>query len=219
MASFLMTLLWVLFLSNAFNLLDNMDGLSAGCGMACSLNLIVVAIELQQYFVALYLFVLVGALLGFLRYNFLGGKIFLGDSGALFIGYSLAVGAILETFYIAGQSNLLVFAIPGFIFAVPVYDTLSVIVIRLKNKKSIFVGDHNHISHRIARAGYSRKQAVLWVWSFTLLSGAVSFYYMQMRGEPLVPPILALFGVLLLLVVAECLVKKIAPKPTGNLSR
>jgi len=210
LASFVLTLGWIVFLCNAFNLLDNMNGLSAGTAAVCGVNLILVALCLGQYFVALYLILFAGSLFGFLRYNMADGQIFLGDSGALFIGYNLAVAAILESFYIAGQSNTLVVAIPAFIFAVPMYDTFSVIVIRLKNKCSIFMGDQNHISHRLVRSGYTRKQAVGLVHFLALLSGGMGVYFIRLRKVSFISPMWAWALTLIGILLAEVLLKKFA---------
>jgi UDP-GlcNAc:undecaprenyl-phosphate GlcNAc-1-phosphate transferase len=175
--SLFLTLCWILFLTNSFNLLDNMNGLSSGTAVACSLALFLVAITLQQFFIAFYLCAFLGALLGFMVFNFPRAHIFLGDSGALFIGYNLAVITILESFFIAGKSNALAVFMPAFIFVVPLYDTLSVIVIRLKHGTSIFQGDLNHFSHRLVRAGYSKPKAVLIIHALTFLTGVASLCF------------------------------------------
>jgi len=172
--SFFLTLCWILFLTNAFNLLDNMNGLSSGTALSCSVVLFLVAIYLREFFIAFYLCAFMGALFGFMIFNFPRAHIFLGDSGALFIGYNLAVVTILESFFVAGKSNVLAVFMPAFIFALPFYDTLSVIVIRLKNGKSIFQGDLNHFSHRLVRAGYSKPGAVLIIHALAFLTGITS---------------------------------------------
>ncbi len=175
--TFCMTLMWILFLTNSLNLLDNMDGLCSGVSITCSITMLAVSLILEQYFISLYLIAFIGVLLGFFYFNFGGGKIFLGDSGALFIGYNLAVITILESFYISGKSNIASIFMPAFIFAVPLYDTLSVIIIRILNKVPIYKGDLNHISHRINRAGYSRKTTVVIIFILSLLSGVSSLVF------------------------------------------
>ena len=169
--NFLLTLLWIVSLSNSFNLLDNMDGLSSGVALACSFNLLYYAFQMEQFFIAFYLLVFIGALLGFLRYNYWGGRIFMGDSGALFVGFTLAVVSILESFYIPGKSSSNAVLTPLFIFAIPFYDTLSVILIRIKNGQPIYKGDLNHLSHRIHRSGYSKPLTVFIIFLMAVLTG------------------------------------------------
>ncbi len=169
--NFLLTLLWIVSLSNSFNLLDNMDGLSAGVALACSFNLLYYALQMEQSFITFYLLVFIGALCGFLRYNYWGGRIFMGDSGALFVGFNLAVVSILESFFIPGKSSSNAVLTPLFIFAIPFYDTLSVILIRIRNGQPVYKGDLNHLSHRIHRSGYSKRMTVLIIFLMTLLTG------------------------------------------------
>jgi UDP-GlcNAc:undecaprenyl-phosphate GlcNAc-1-phosphate transferase len=207
--SLVLTLCWILFLTNSFNLLDNMNGLSSGTALACSLVLFLVAIILKQVFIAFYLCAFLGALLGFMFFNFPRAHIFLGDSGALFIGYNLAVITILESFFIAGKSNALAVFMPAFIFALPFYDTLSVIVIRLKSGKSIFQGDLNHFSHRLVRAGYSKSTAVLMIHALTLLTGVASLYFFFFPWISYkIPLFLFVFTIGVLFLIEKMLTKK-----------
>lgn len=175
--NFLLTLLWIVSLSNSFNLLDNMDGLSAGVALGCSFNLLYYAIQMEQFFITFYLLVFIGALSGFLRYNYWGGRIFMGDSGALFVGFNLAVVTILESFFIPGKSSSAAILTPLFIFSIPFYDTLSVILIRIKNKQPIYKGDLNHLSHRIHRSGYSKRLTVFLIFLMTLLTGLFPYLF------------------------------------------
>ena len=174
--SFIFTLLWMLFLTNSFNLLDNMDGSSSLVAVSASLSMLIVSVILEQYLVSLYLITFIGVLLGFLRYNFFGGRIFLGDSGALFIGYNLSVATILESFFISGKSSAMLVFLPLFIFIVPLYDTFSVILIRIKNGHPVYKGDLNHVTHRLERKGLSKKVTVLFVSGLSLIIGAASSY-------------------------------------------
>lgn len=187
--NFLLTLLWIVALSNSFNLLDNMDGLSGGVALACSFNLLYYAVLMEQHFITFYLLVFIGALCGFLRYNYWGGRIFMGDSGALFIGFTLAVVSILESFFIPGKSSVSAVLTPLFIFAVPFYDTLSVILIRIKNGQPIYKGDLNHLSHRIHRSGYSKRMTVLIIFLMTLFTGMLPCLFPEVIGGT---PVMAL---------------------------
>ncbi|MBI5366210.1 MAG: undecaprenyl/decaprenyl-phosphate alpha-N-acetylglucosaminyl 1-phosphate transferase [Planctomycetes bacterium] len=179
------TVLWMVGMTNAFNLLDNMDGLCAGVASVASGVFAAIALLTGQLFIAACLLCLLGACLGFLAYNKPPATIFLGDAGSLFIGYALAVLSILFTYYRyeAGYSLYSVL-VPFFILAVPAYDTLSVMAIRIANGRSIMQGDTNHLSHRLVRLGLSRGGAVLLIDILTLSTGlsAVLIYETRVTG-------------------------------------
>ncbi|MBN1445806.1 MAG: undecaprenyl/decaprenyl-phosphate alpha-N-acetylglucosaminyl 1-phosphate transferase [Candidatus Omnitrophica bacterium] len=170
--SFIMTVLWFLLMMNSFNLMDNMDGLSAGVAFISGSILFIFAVQMGQLFVATILAVFLGSLLGFLRYNFPPAKIFMGECGSSFIGYFLGTTAILLTFYRyeEHQSFLPVFA-PLVIFSVLFFDTLSVIWMRKKRKLPVFRADKNHLSHRLVGLGMTTKQSVLFIYLLTLCTG------------------------------------------------
>ncbi|MBN2143499.1 MAG: undecaprenyl/decaprenyl-phosphate alpha-N-acetylglucosaminyl 1-phosphate transferase [Candidatus Aureabacteria bacterium] len=216
--NYCLTFGWILFLTNSFNLLDNMDGLSAGTAVSCSLCMGIVSFVLGEYFITLYLLAFTGSLLGFLKYNFFGGRIFLGDSGALFIGYNLAVTAILESFFKQGKSPMFAVFIPVFIFAIPFYDTLSVVLIRLKNGKSIFRGDMNHFSHRLHRSGYSKRNAVVIIITLAFFISIVSLKLLHLRNQSLsfLYPLLLFLMTLIMLLGIELILKKMGRKITGS---
>lgn len=157
------SVLWIVGITNTFNLLDNMDGLSAGVGLIVSVFFMVVALQTQQTFVAALCAVMVGALGGFLIFNFPPASIFMGDCGSTLVGYMLAVISIKATFYTEGRLFFPV-VVPLLILSVPLFDTLSVVVIRLEQGRSPFAGDHNHFSHRLVALGMSRRLAVLTIY-------------------------------------------------------
>jgi len=163
--SSLASLLWIVIITNAFNFLDNMDGLSAGVAAICAAAMLAAAAASGQLFVGALLCLLLGALLGFLVHNFPPAGIFMGDAGSLVVGYLLAVLSILTTYYHHGPGGL-AFGIltPVVVLAVPLYDTLSVIVLRLRQRLSPFVGDTRHFSHRLLRRGMSPRKAVLTIY-------------------------------------------------------
>ncbi len=170
----LITILWITGLTNSFNLLDNMDGLSSGVALIICLILAAVTIQNGELFTAAFTLVIAGAIGGFLVWNFNPARIFLGDSGSLMIGYLVSILTILPTFYSSnahGQTSVLNVFMPLVLLAVPIFDTFSVIFIRLKNKKSIFMGDKNHFSHRLVKLGLSRRQAVLVIYLVCLNLG------------------------------------------------
>ena len=168
--SVVLTVLWITAISNAFNFLDNMDGLSAGVAAVCTTAFLVAAISIQQWFVAAALALLLGALLGFLCFNFPPASIFMGDAGSLVVGLLLGVLTVRTTFLRPGEDFgagwYAVFA-PLIVLAVPLYDLIVVSIIRMSRGKSPFVGDTNHFSHRLVARGMSRRTAVLCLYLIT----------------------------------------------------
>ncbi|MDB5320471.1 MAG: glycosyl transferase family 4 [Phycisphaerales bacterium] len=168
--SIVLTVLWIAAITNAFNFLDNMDGLSAGIACVAAVAFLVTALSIGQLFVAGMLAILIGALLGFLWFNFSPAKIFMGDSGSLLIGLLLGVLTTLTTYLPKerswGAGWYAVFA-PVIVLAVPLYDLIVVSIIRLSRGKSPFVGDTNHFSHRLVARGMSRRTAVLCLYLIT----------------------------------------------------
>ncbi len=168
--SVILSILWIGVITNAFNFLDNMDGLSAGVGAVCTTAFLVAAISIQQWFVAAALAMLLGALMGFLCFNFAPATIFMGDSGSLLIGLVLGILTIRTTYLPKGTpwaaGWYAVFA-PVVVLAVPLYDLLVVSTLRLLRGKSPFVGDTNHFSHRLVARGMTRRTAVLCLYLLT----------------------------------------------------
>ena len=163
------TVLWIVGITNAFNLLDHMDGLSSGVAAIACAAFGVVAVLTGQWFVAAALAALFGACVGFLCFNFPPAKVFLGDAGSLVIGYLLATLTVTFTFYAKGR-GLYSYAMPLAVLAVPLFDTSSVMMIRLLRRKPLFVGDKNHLAHRLLALGMSRRTTVLTVYAITLNS-------------------------------------------------
>lgn len=170
--SFIITTGWIVFMMNSFNLMDNMDGLSSGVAFICGSILFIFAFQMEQLFIATLLSVFLGSVLGFLIYNFPPAKIFMGECGSSFLGFFLGTLTIVLTFYKYTTSNpLLPFFAPLAIFAVPFFDTLSVIWIRKKRNLPIFKADKNHLSHRLVNLGMSRKQAVIFIYLLAVCTG------------------------------------------------
>lgn len=165
-----LSVLWIVALINSFNMLDNMDGLSGGVAAISTSMLAVMLLTSQgqpQIFVAAMLLVLVGALLGFLCHNWPPAKIFMGDAGSYFIGFWIAVATLLATY--AGYQGKAAHAVvaPLVVMAIPLYDMVSVVVIRLREGRSPFEGDQRHFSHRLVNLGMTKKQAVLTIYLAT----------------------------------------------------
>ncbi len=167
-----LSILWIVGITNAFNFLDNMDGLSAGVGAVASFAFLIATLTMPQpqWFVAAVLALLLGALLGFLIFNFSPASIFMGDSGSLVIGLILGALTIRTTYLPPGHpltSGWYAVFAPLIVLAVPLYDLVVVSAIRLRNGKSPFVGDTNHLSHRLVARGMSRRTAVLCIYLMT----------------------------------------------------
>lgn len=170
--SIALTVLWIVVITNAFNFLDNMDGLSAGVGAIASIVFAVAALRAGQVFVPMIALTLGGALLGFLVFNFAPARIFMGDAGSLVIGYLMSVVTILTTYYEPGRAMTpLALIVPLLVLAVPLYDVCSVVVIRLRAGDSPFRGDRRHFSHRLKRRGLSTRGAVLTIYLATAATG------------------------------------------------
>jgi UDP-GlcNAc:undecaprenyl-phosphate GlcNAc-1-phosphate transferase len=170
------TVLWVVGVTNAFNLLDNMDGLSAGVAFVAGAVFLINAWSLGEFFISLMLVALMGSLLGFLAFNFNPATVFLGDCGSLFIGFMLGSLTLLERYVSHASSTLFPILMPVVVLALPLLDTATVVVIRLKERRPVYVGDSRHISHRLVSLGFSQRTAVLFLYlvSFALGLGAAS---------------------------------------------
>lgn len=173
-----LSIIWIVALINSFNMLDNMDALSGGvAAISASILGAVMLVTPEgssaapQLFVAGFLFVLVGALLGFLWHNRPPAKIFMGDCGAYFVGYCIAMATMLATFVGTASPKPHSILAPLFVLAIPLYDLVSVILIRLRNRKSPFEADKNHFSHRLVDLGMSKSQAVLTIYLICLTCG------------------------------------------------
>ena len=174
----LLSVLWIVALINAFNMLDNMDGLSAGvatisAGMLAAVLLLSPnpATNQPQLFVAGLLLVLIGSLLGFLWHNRPPATIFMGDSGAYFLGFMIAACTLLASYTGYQSPRRHAILAPLLVMAVPLYDMGSVILIRLRAGKSPFSADKNHFSHRLVDLGLTKLQAVLTIYLTTATCG------------------------------------------------
>jgi UDP-GlcNAc:undecaprenyl-phosphate GlcNAc-1-phosphate transferase len=163
----LVSVLWLVGISNAFNLLDNMDGLTAGVAAVSASIFLINAAELSEIFICFILAALIGTLVGFLRFNFPPASLFMGDSGSLFLGFILSSLTILEHYVSSASSTLFPVLMPPLVLAVPLLDTLSVIYIRVSEGRPIHVGDRCHLSHRLVRCGLSPLQAVVFLYLVT----------------------------------------------------
>ena len=203
-----LSVLWIVGITNSFNLLDNMDGLSAG--IAAIVGAILIAVALQssppQIFIAALLIVLVGAVVGFLLFNFPPASIFMGDCGSLFIGFLLAVAAIRFTYIWPGlpeAKRLIPIAVPLLVFSVPIYDTASVVLIRLREGRHPFDPDKKHFSHRLLDIGMTRREALFTIYMVTFAIGisATLLYSLKTAGALVV--LAQAVGILCIIILLE----------------
>ena len=168
------TILWLVAITNAVNLIDGLDGLAAGISAISALCIGYVAYIHGQYVPTLAMMAVAGAALGFLPYNFHPAKIFMGDSGSELLGFSIAAISILGT---VKSATIVVLVIPALVLGLPIFDTLMAIVRRLAKHQSIGTADKEHLHHRIMKAGFGQKRAVMIMYSISGIMGIVAVLY------------------------------------------
>ena len=185
----LLSAVWIVLIINAFNFLDNMDGASAGIAVIISCILFTAAALSGQVFVGSLTLIFIGTLLGFLVFNFHPARIFMGDAGSLVVGFFVALLSVRTTYYHQAQSGpwYPVF-MPLLVMAVPLYDFISVTLLRISQGKSPFIGDTQHFSHRLKRRGLTDTQTVLTLYLATLCTGlgAIFLYQVNLAGAILI---------------------------------
>ena len=210
----LLSVIWIVGLINSFNMLDNMDGLSAGVAAIAATMLAAVMLMMPdpttggpQLFVGGFLLVLVGSLVGFLFHNRPPARLFMGDTGSYLVGFLVAVGSLSATFA-GGELPRHAILAPLCVLAVPLYDTVTVVCIRLRAGKSPFEGDNNHFSHRLVELGLSRSQAVLTIWLVTATCGlgALLLYQINFLGACLI--FLQVICILLVIAILEATARR-----------
>lgn len=153
-----LTILWVVGLTNTVNLIDGLDGLAAGVSTIASVTILLVALQQDFWIVAILTAALAGSALGFLQYNFNPAKIFMGDTGSMFLGYMLAAISVIGAVKSAATIALIV---PIVALGLPIMDTAFAIIRRYMSGRPIFKPDRGHLHHRLLEMGFSQKQAVL----------------------------------------------------------
>jgi UDP-GlcNAc:undecaprenyl-phosphate GlcNAc-1-phosphate transferase len=179
-----LTIVWIVAVMNMVNFLDGLDGLAAGvCGIAGS-TYCILALSLGKTDAAVLSAIVAGACIGFLRHNFFPARIFMGDSGALVLGFTLAtisVAGLLKT------ASTVVLFLPLVVLAVPIIDTSFVVAKRLKYRQPIYSADRSHLHHRFLNIGFTQRRAALVMWGWTATLGAaalaVSFIPFREGGE------------------------------------
>ncbi|MET3683009.1 UDP-GlcNAc:undecaprenyl-phosphate GlcNAc-1-phosphate transferase [Alkalibacillus flavidus] len=198
------TIIWIIAITNAINLIDGLDGLAGGVSAIALLTITVMSIVMNNYFVTTIALLLLGSTIGFLYYNFHPAKIFMGDTGALFLGYMIAVLSLL------GFKNVTVFSfvIPIIILGVPISDTVFAMIRRKVQRKPISAADKQHLHHCLLALGFSHRMTVLLIYGLSALFSIAAIVFTQatMWGSALL--ILGLFLMLELVVELTGLIDK-----------
>ena len=166
------TILWIVGITNTINLIDGLDGLAAGVAAIAALSIAYVAyIHGDRYgmmIVCIGMMALAGGALGFLPYNFYPAKLFMGDSGSLFLGFMIAIFSVISPLK---RSTLLAVIVPVLVLGIPIFDTMLAIVRRLLSGKPIMSPDKEHLHHHLMRLGYGQRRAVLMIYGICAIMG------------------------------------------------
>ena len=176
-ANVALTLFWVVGITNALNLMDNMDGLSGGVSAIAATFILLLAAMSHQYLVGSLAAALLGACLGFLRYNFNPARIFMGDAGSLFLGFMLAALGIKLRF--PSNVPLVTWMIPVLVLGLPIFDTTLVTISRLRRGVPVFLGGKDHTSHRLVARGWTQRETVLLLYLVCGGLGVLSMFLSQ----------------------------------------
>ncbi len=166
-----LTIFWLVGITNTINLIDGLDGLAGGVSLIAASTTALIAWQTRQLDIALLAIALVGATVGFLRYNWNPAKVFMGDSGSLFLGFTLAATSVVGLLKVAAAAAVLV---PVLILGVPIFDTTFAIVRRALRRQPIFSPDRGHLHHRLLGLGFSQRRAVVIIYGICLLLGGTA---------------------------------------------
>lgn len=195
---FLLTILWVVGITNAVNIMDGLDGLAVGVSFFAALSIGVLALLSSQYHIVVIIAVLLGSMIGFYPFNFPRAKIYLGDSGSMVIGFSLAVLSMARIH--RKVSLAIALTIPIIILFLPILETLVTIIRRIYRKKSIFIGDTDHFHYRLLEKGFSETKTTLSLIfiSFLFSLAGILFEFVQAKLRLLLFILICLIGFSLL---------------------
>jgi len=188
------TILWIVGITNAVNLIDGLDGLAAGiCAVACAVTG-TFAILSNQNVMATLMAALLGSLLGFLHYNFNPAKVFMGDCGTYFLGFTLASSSVLCT---TQTSTIVGLALPALALGVPIFDTLFSIIRRFLERRSFFAPDRSHIHHILLATGLKQRHVVIILYLATVVAASLGMFMLVARGARQI----AIFACILILLL------------------
>lgn len=207
--SFVFTILWIVGITNTLNLIDGLDGLAAGVTCIASLTLFLVAVQKGQSDSALLSVCIAGAASGFLRWNFHPAKTFMGDSGALFLGFIMSVISITGAFK---STTAVTFLIPILVLGIPIFDTSFAIFRRLKTHSPVMSQpDKEHLHHKLLAIGLGHSRVVIFIYLATLLLGLLSFFLI--RELPLAIYLISFIIIIAVLLILIGKIKKLKLKP------
>ncbi|KAB3539715.1 undecaprenyl/decaprenyl-phosphate alpha-N-acetylglucosaminyl 1-phosphate transferase [Alkaliphilus pronyensis] len=210
--SYIVTIIWIIGITNAVNLIDGLDGLAAGVSIIAAVTLGYIAFTHGRQEVAILLFILAGGSAGFLPYNFNPAKIFMGDTGALLIGFLLATISIEG---VIKSATTIAVAIPVLALGVPVFDTAFAIVRRLINKRPIMEADKGHLHHRLIEYGLSQKQTVLVLYFISMVLGGSAVFISDTSSNTAYLVIVSIGLIVLLGALRVGLMEKSSRKANG----
>lgn len=206
------TVIWIVFITNAVNFIDGLDGLAAGVSAIMSMSLVFISISTHNYAIALMGLALMGSCFGFLPFNFNPAKIFMGDTGSTFLGYMLAVLSIQGMFK---SYAVISFAVPIIMLGLPLFDAIFAMIRRVLSGKSPMVADRGHLHHRLYDMGFSQKQTVFILYA---ISGVLGITAILLAEQRFLRAMLLLMCVLIFLLIASMMgknsfVHKVDAKP------
>lgn len=214
-ASTIITVLWIVFMTNAVNFIDGLDGLAAGVSAIMSMSLVFIAMTYHEYTIAIMGVALMGSCFGFLPFNFNPAKIFMGDTGSTFLGFMLAVLSVQGMFK---SYAVISFAVPILMLGLPLFDASFAMVRRVLNGKSPMVADRGHLHHRLYDMGFSQKQTVFILYA---ISGVLGITAILLAEQRFLRAMLLLISVLIFLLIAtmfgkNSFIHKAESKPEEN---
>lgn len=192
------TIIWIVGITNTINLIDGVDGLASGVAAIASATLMFIAAINGFHFVMIYCAILAGSSLGFLPYNFNPAKIFMGDTGSLFLGYMLAVLSIIG---VMKTVTFVTIVIMVFVLGIPIFDTSFAIIRRIINKKPIMEADKGHVHHRLLDKGFSQKETVIILYVISIVFGAAAIFIAD--SEPLIGTFVVVVASILIVVAGR----------------
>ena len=199
--SVIITVLWIVFITNAVNFIDGLDGLAAGVSAIMSVSLVFIALRIEEYSSAIIGLALMGACFGFLPFNFNPAKIFMGDTGSTFLGFILATLSIQGVFK---SYAIITFAVPLLILGLPLFDALFAMIRRILKGQSPMTADRGHLHHRLIDMGFSQKQTVFILYAISAVLGITA---VVLAESGTLRALILLFSVLIFLLIESTMAK------------
>ena len=196
-----LTVIWIVFITNAVNFIDGLDGLAAGVSAIMSISLVFISIRVGEYSIAIVGIALMGSCFGFLPFNFNPAKIFMGDTGSTFLGFMLATLSIQGVFK---SYAVISFAVPLLILGLPLFDALFAMIRRILRGQSPMTADRGHLHHRLVDMGFSQKQTVFILYA---ISGVLGITAVLLAESGVLRALLLVICVLILLLIGSMLGK------------